>query len=79
MTCSSNSIRRPAAPSAFASASTGLRGEPAENRVAAAPEFGRLLGRPVERAEPAVTLNDEAVTLAAVQSENPKVRIYQIE
>jgi len=54
-------------------------GQPAENRVAAAPEFDRLLGRPVERAEPAVTLNDETVALAAVQSENPKVRIYRIE
>jgi hypothetical protein len=55
------------------------RGAPAENRVAAAPEFDRLLGRPVAPAEPAVTLNDETVTLAAVQSENPKIRIYRIE
>jgi hypothetical protein len=47
--------------------------------VAAAPEFDRLLGRPVAPAEPAVTLNDETVTLAAVQSENPKIRIYRIE
>ena len=54
-------------------------GAPAENRVAAAPEFDRLLGRPLAPSEPAVTLNDEAVTLAAVQSQNAKVRIYQIE
>jgi hypothetical protein len=54
-------------------------GVPAENQVAAAPEFDRLLGRPVAPAEPAVTLNDEMVTLAAVQSQNPKVRIYRIE
>jgi hypothetical protein len=47
--------------------------------VAAAPEFDRLLGRPVELAQPAVTLNDEMVTLAAVPSENPKIRIYQIQ
>jgi hypothetical protein len=51
----------------------------AENRVADAPEFDRLLGRPAALAEPAVTLNDEMVTLAAVQSENPKIRIYQIQ
>jgi hypothetical protein len=54
-------------------------GTPAENRVAAAPEFDRLLGRPVAPADPAVTLNDEMVTLAAVRSENPKIRIYRIE
>jgi hypothetical protein len=47
--------------------------------VAAAREFDRLLGRPVERSEPAVTLNDQMVTLAAVQSENPKIRMYQIQ
>jgi hypothetical protein len=47
--------------------------------VAAAPEFDRLLGRPVERADPSVTLNDETATLAAVPSENPKIRIYQIQ
>jgi hypothetical protein len=52
---------------------------PAENRVAAAPEFDRLLGRPVAPVEPAVMVNDEMVTLAAVQSENAKVRIYRIE
>jgi hypothetical protein len=51
----------------------------AENLVAAAPEFDRLLGRPVERADPSVTLNDETATLAAVPSENPKIRIYQIQ
>jgi hypothetical protein len=54
-------------------------GAPAENPVAAAPEFDRLLGRPVELADPAVTLNEQSVTLAAVRSENPKIRIYQIE
>lgn len=54
-------------------------GEPAHNRVAAAPEFDRLPGRPVGRAEPIVTVNDEMVTLAAVPSENAKVRIYRIE
>jgi hypothetical protein len=54
-------------------------GDSAENLVAAAPEFDRLLGRPVERADPSVTLNDEMVTLAAVPSENPKIRIYQIQ
>ncbi|HEY7671053.1 MAG TPA: hypothetical protein VIC71_02465 [Gammaproteobacteria bacterium] len=51
----------------------------AENRVAAAPEFDRLLGRPLNHVEPAVTLNDQPVILAAVQSDNPKVRIYQIQ
>jgi hypothetical protein len=50
-----------------------------ENQVATAPEFDRLLGRPMEPTEPAVTLNDEMVTLAAVQSENPKVHMYQIQ
>jgi hypothetical protein len=50
-----------------------------ENPVAAAPEFGRLLGRPVERVDPAVTLNDQSVALAAVQSDNPKIRIYQVQ
>jgi hypothetical protein len=54
-------------------------GDSAENPVAAAPEFDRLLGRPVERADPAVTLNDQSVTLAAGHSENPKIRIYQIQ
>ena len=54
-------------------------GAPGESLVAAAPEFDRLLGRPVMPVEPAVTLNDETVTLAAVPSENAKVRIYQIE
>ena len=54
-------------------------GAPSENRVAAAPEFDRLLNRPVAPAELAVTLNDEMVTLAAVRSENPKIRIYRIE
>jgi hypothetical protein len=52
---------------------------PGENRVATAPEFDRLLGRPLAPAEPAVTLNEQSVTLAAVQSENPKIRIYRIE
>jgi hypothetical protein len=51
----------------------------AENPVAAAPEFDRLLGRSVELADPSVTLNDEMVTLAAVPSENPKIRMYQIQ
>jgi hypothetical protein len=51
----------------------------AENLVAAAPEFDRLLGRPVELADPAVTLNDQSVTLAAIPSENPKIRMYQIQ
>jgi hypothetical protein len=51
----------------------------AENPVAAAPEFDRLLGRPVERTEPAITLNDQSVTLAAIPSENPKIRMYQIQ
>jgi hypothetical protein len=50
-----------------------------ENQVAAAPEFDRLLGRPTAPTEPAVTLNDQMVTLAAVPSENPKIRMYQIQ
>jgi hypothetical protein len=50
-----------------------------ENQVARAPEFDRLLGRPVEPAAPAVTLNDQSVTLAAVPTENPKIRMYQIQ
>jgi anti-sigma-K factor RskA len=55
------------------------KGAPAENRVAAAPEFDRLLGRTIEVAEPAVTVDDEMVTLAAVETQNAKIRIYRIE
>lgn len=43
-----------------------------------APQFDRLLGRPVERSEPLVTINEQAATLAEVRSENAKVRIYTI-
>jgi hypothetical protein len=44
-----------------------------------APQFDRLLGRPVERSAPMVTVNERAVTLAEVRSENEKIRIYTID
>ncbi len=44
-----------------------------------APQFDRLLGRPVERSAPMVTIDERTATLAEVRSENENVRIYTID
>jgi len=44
-----------------------------------APQFDRLLGRPLERDEPSVTLNDRTAKVAEIRTASEKVRIYRLE
>lgn len=44
-----------------------------------APQFDRLLGRPLGSAEPAVKLDGLDATLAELESGNEKIQIYRVE
>jgi hypothetical protein len=44
-----------------------------------APQFDRLLGRPARGSEFIVQIDDEAVSVTEIRTENHKVRIYQID
>ena len=44
-----------------------------------APQFDRLLGRPLEHAAPSVTLNDRTAKVEEIGSASENVRIYWLE
>lgn len=58
-----------------------IAGSDSEHGVALydAPQFDRLLGRPLERTEPRVILNDRRVRVAEIPTERGNVRIYRLE
>jgi hypothetical protein len=43
-----------------------------------APELDRLLGRPMQRVETTVMIDDEPVTLSALPVTKPGIRIYEV-
>ena len=47
--------------------------------LAEAPQFARLLGRPIPDADLRVAVNEQLVSVTEVSSTNPKIRIYEIE
>lgn len=47
--------------------------------LAEAPQFARLLGRPIASTDLRVAVNEEPVSVTEVPSTDPKIRIYEIE
>ena len=52
--------------------------EPETVIVFDAPEFDRLLGRPMQQIETTVMVDDEPVALSAVPVSTPGIRIYEV-
>jgi len=52
--------------------------EPATTIVFDAPEFDRLLGRPLQQVETTAMIDDEPVTLSAMPVTTPGIRIYEV-
>jgi hypothetical protein len=52
--------------------------EPQTVIVFDAPEFDRLLGRPIPQVETTVTIDDEPVTLSTIPVKTPGIRIYEV-
>lgn len=56
----------------------GANGQALANLYQAAP-FDRLLGRPMERTELIVTVDEQALPVSRLDSSNPKIRIYRVD
>jgi hypothetical protein len=52
--------------------------EPQLTDVYAAPEFDRLLGRPLEPVATSVSIDDQPVAVSEVPTTRPGIRIYEI-
>lgn len=53
--------------------------EPRVARLHEAPEFDRLLGRPMDRAAFSVSINGESPSVTEIPSTHAKIRIYEVE